>query len=56
MWVCICCVYDRMMKKSPGSRLSHLAKRRAVFSSASLAQAAQKANALMGRQVMLDQG
>lgn len=47
-------IYYRMINKSPGNRLSHLAKRRAIFSSASLAVASQKSSALIGRQVVFD--
>ncbi|XP_017040683.1 uncharacterized protein LOC108087687 isoform X2 [Drosophila ficusphila] len=44
----------KMLTQSPGNRLSHLAKRRAIFSSASLATNSQKLNSSIGPQLMLD--
>lgn len=43
-----------MLTQSPGNRLSHLAKRRAVFSSANLATNSQKLNSSIGPQILLD--
>ncbi|KAM7344838.1 cyclin E-interacting protein minus [Cochliomyia hominivorax] len=42
----------KLLCQSPGNRLSHLAKRRAIFSSANLAT--QKTSTLVGPQIMLD--
>lgn len=42
----------RLLSQSPGNRLSHLAKRRAIFSSANLAT--QKTSTLVGPQILLD--
>ncbi|XP_017073109.1 uncharacterized protein LOC108109186 isoform X2 [Drosophila eugracilis] len=44
----------KMLTQSPGNRLSHLAKRRAIFSSANLATNSQKLNNSIGPQIMLD--
>ncbi|EDW01078.1 uncharacterized protein LOC6560512 [Drosophila grimshawi] len=44
----------KMLTKSPGNRLSHLAKRRAIFSSANLATNSIKLNSSIGPQIMLD--
>ncbi|XP_044778440.1 uncharacterized protein LOC6735890 isoform X2 [Drosophila simulans] len=44
----------KMLTQSPGNRLSHLAKRRAIFSSANLATNSQKLNSSIGPQIMLD--
>lgn len=43
---------SRLLCQSPGNRLSHLAKRRAIFSSANLAT--QKTSTLVGPQILLD--
>ncbi|XP_065370215.1 uncharacterized protein mi isoform X2 [Calliphora vicina] len=42
----------KLLCQSPGNRLSHLAKRRAIFSSANLAT--QKTSTLVGPQILLD--
>ncbi|EDV36647.1 uncharacterized protein Dana_GF13060 [Drosophila ananassae] len=44
----------KMLTQSPGNRLSHLAKRRAIFSSANLATNSQKLNSSIGPQILLD--
>ncbi|XP_030558051.1 uncharacterized protein LOC115760720 isoform X1 [Drosophila novamexicana] len=44
----------KMLTKSPGNRLSHLAKRRAIFSSANLATNSNKLNSSIGPQILLD--
>ncbi|XP_034477675.1 uncharacterized protein LOC117784130 isoform X2 [Drosophila innubila] len=44
----------KMLTQSPGNRLSHLAKRRAIFSSANLATNSIKLNSSMGPQILLD--
>ncbi|XP_075165519.1 cyclin E-interacting protein minus isoform X2 [Haematobia irritans] len=44
----------KLLCQSPGNRLSHLAKRRAIFSSAHLATTSQKSSTLLGPQIMLD--
>uniref|UniRef100_A0A6P4G375 Uncharacterized protein LOC108053794 n=1 Tax=Drosophila rhopaloa TaxID=1041015 RepID=A0A6P4G375_DRORH len=44
----------KMLTQSPGNRLSHLAKRRAIFSSANLATNSLKLNSSIGPQIMLD--
>ncbi|XP_016947401.1 uncharacterized protein LOC108022786 [Drosophila biarmipes] len=44
----------KMLTQSPGNRLSHLAKRRAIFSSANLATNSQKLNSSIGPQIVLD--
>lgn len=43
-----------MLTQSPGNRLSHLAKRRAIFSSANLATNSIRLNNSMGPQILLD--
>uniref|UniRef100_A0A1A9WP96 Uncharacterized protein n=1 Tax=Glossina brevipalpis TaxID=37001 RepID=A0A1A9WP96_9MUSC len=44
----------KQLCQSPGSRLSHLARRRAVFSSANLANASQRSQSLIGPQILFD--
>ncbi|XP_073844649.1 cyclin E-interacting protein minus [Musca autumnalis] len=44
----------KLLCQSPGNRLSHLAKRRAIFSSAHLATTSQKSSTLLGPQIVLD--
>ncbi|KAH8399335.1 hypothetical protein KR215_007993 [Drosophila sulfurigaster] len=44
----------KMLTQSPGNRLSHLAKRRAIFSSANLATNSIKLNSSIGPQILLD--
>ncbi|XP_020804433.1 uncharacterized protein LOC110181103 [Drosophila serrata] len=44
----------KMLTQSPGNRLSHLARRRAIFSSANLATNSQKLNSSIGPQILLD--
>ncbi|XP_030386582.1 uncharacterized protein LOC115633297 isoform X2 [Scaptodrosophila lebanonensis] len=44
----------KMLTQSPGNRLSHLAKRRAIFSSANLATNSLKLNSSIGPQILLD--
>ncbi|KAI8038498.1 uncharacterized protein LOC128254656 [Drosophila gunungcola] len=44
----------KMLTQSPGNRLSHLAKRRAIFSSANLATNSLKLNSSIGPQLMVD--
>ncbi|KAI9582779.1 uncharacterized protein LOC119636685 [Glossina fuscipes] len=44
----------KQLCQSPGSRLSHLARRRAVFSSANLANASQRSQTLIGPQILVD--
>ncbi|KAH8413825.1 hypothetical protein KR222_009008 [Zaprionus bogoriensis] len=44
----------KMLTQSPGNRLSHLAKRRAIFSSANLATNSIKLNNSIGPQILLD--
>ncbi|KAH8402024.1 hypothetical protein KR009_009148 [Drosophila setifemur] len=44
----------KMLTQSPDNRLSHLAKRRAIFSSANLATNSQKLNNSIGPQILLD--
>ncbi|XP_017024781.1 uncharacterized protein mi [Drosophila kikkawai] len=44
----------KMLTQSPGNRLSHLAKRRAIFSSANLATNSQKLNSSIGPQILLE--
>ncbi|KAH8277728.1 hypothetical protein KR018_004221 [Drosophila ironensis] len=44
----------KLLTQSPGNRLSHLAKRRAIFSSANLATNSQKLNSSIGPQILLD--
>lgn len=50
----VCLLPLRMLTQSPGNRLSHLAKRRAIFSSANLATNSIKLNNSMGPQILLD--
>ncbi|EDW85641.1 uncharacterized protein Dwil_GK23188 [Drosophila willistoni] len=44
----------KMLTQSPGNRLSHLAKRRAIFSSANLATNSMKLTSTIGPQILLD--
>ncbi|KAL9876491.1 uncharacterized protein ACN2A1_013172 [Glossina fuscipes fuscipes] len=44
----------KQLCQSPGSRLSHLARRRAVFSSANLANTSQQSQTLIGPQILVD--
>ncbi|XP_037955430.1 uncharacterized protein LOC119685261 isoform X2 [Teleopsis dalmanni] len=44
----------KLLPQSPGNRLSHLAKRRAIFSSANLATTSQKSNTSLGPQIVIN--
>ncbi|KAL9875443.1 uncharacterized protein ACN427_013565 [Glossina fuscipes fuscipes] len=44
----------KQLCQSPGSRLSHLARRRAVFSPANLANTSQQSQTLIGPQILVD--